>query len=62
MQMKSSIQKPSAVGKGSVISSAFKNSTTLQVDLKGKNLGDSHANEIVKCLKAQSILKSLDLS
>lgn len=29
--------------------------------MKGKNLGDSHANEIVRSLKAQSILKSLDL-
>lgn len=32
------------------------------MDLKGKNIGDTHANEIAKCLKANPLVRVLDLS
>jgi Ran GTPase-activating protein (RanGAP) involved in mRNA processing and transport len=50
------------VGKDSLIGLAFKNWTNCTVDLKGKNVGDSHINEICKNLKSYPSIRVIDLT
>lgn len=50
-------------GKVTAVSAAFKNDgQNLTVDLKGKNISDTHVNEIAKHLKANPLIRVLDLS
>lgn len=48
--------------KGSAISLAFKNSQNVNVDLKAKNIGDTHINELAKNLKLNPLVRYVDLS
>jgi Ran GTPase-activating protein (RanGAP) involved in mRNA processing and transport len=58
---KQSVAKAPPV-KGSVISLAFKNSNNVIVDLKGKNISDTHINELAKQLKSAPMVRFVDLS
>lgn len=49
-------------GKGSAISLAFKNSQNVNVDLKAKNVSDTHINELAKTLKSNPLVRYIDLS
>jgi hypothetical protein len=51
-----------AVGKDSSISLAFKNWENCKVDLKSKNISDSHINEICKNLKSYPSIRIIDLT
>lgn len=61
LQGKQSVTK-TLPGKGSVISLAFKNSQSVNVDLKAKNVSDTHINELTKNLKANPLVRYVDLS
>jgi Ran GTPase-activating protein (RanGAP) involved in mRNA processing and transport len=61
LQGKQSVTK-ALPGKGSAISLAFKNSQNVNVDLKAKNVSDTHINELAKTLKSNPLVRYIDLS